>query len=559
MTIHTTRKALSISRTIIDRAELDGGALVFDRLRRGQCRLMSFRTLLIVGLAFKIQDPRRNWNLSQVARFVHQFNRAERALADLADFAGTSDHIETALRAMARLLEPEGSFHRVNPKTGEVRPRPVGMMTLDQFCNRIVEASIPPVFQPAQVQALDSTDVPTPAKKQFWPKKPDPVVDSDYMPPAPEPKDKEERGSKGWPRVGYDGRLQCSLDLDARLGWRTQTEDHDTHAFNGHDLHLLVDAGFVGYETIVYFIRGMLFRPAGTYKADCGIALIDSLRYGFEAEWLATDRGYSYCKAENWVRRLDERGIKYIHDLHANQRRSKMPIRNKAAIWIDGVLFTSALPKELRKLENFTIDMSDEDKSKLREKYERRMQYAFMANGPVRPDGSVQLKGPAISGRLRCPNVAISRRYAMSKPETKCQPNSCDCGSTIVVYPQESARERQPMPFGTTRWAELYGMRTAVESANSNFKIWRGVLHRHSSFVFGTTPNAILLALQCAAINVSLFHDAYDDKVTIKTTKSEHVPPKRRRRGAARALHQRRARSKKRLTGPQPVTQGRRR
>jgi hypothetical protein len=559
MTRHTNRKALSMAKVIVDRADISDGALAFDECRRGQKRLVSLRTFLIIALAFKIQEPKQSWSLSNIARFAFELTHTERQLVGLADFAGTNDHFEANLAALVRLLEPEDSHHRVDPQTGEVRPRPTGLLTLDQFCNRIVDASIPPVFQPAQVQALDSTDVPTSARRMYGPRKPDPVVDDQYSPPQPENEDVEVRAKAGWPRKGHDGRLQCSVDPDARVGWRTQTEDHDTHAFNGYDLHLLVDAGFVGYETIVYFIRGMLLRPAGSYKAAAGLALIDSLHHGFEAEWLASDRGYSYCKADNWAFQLDQRGIKYVHDLHTNQRRQRNSIRDKRAIWIDGTLFSTALPQDMRKLKNFTIGMTDDEKRALREKYERRLSYAFMNNGAVKADGSVQQKGPALSGRLRCPNNAASGRYARTKPETKCKPHDCDCGGTTMVYPQECSRERQPLPFGTTRWAEIYGMRTAVESANSNLKMWRGVLNRHGSSVFGTTPNAILLALQCAAINVSLLHDAYDNKVTIKTTKSEHVPPKRRRRGAPRALHQRRARSKTRLTGPQPVTQGRRR
>jgi hypothetical protein len=210
----------------------------------------------------------------------------------------------------------------------------------------------------------------------------------------------------------------------------------------------------------------------------------------------------------------------------------------KGTFWLDGDLYVEAMPAELRKLPNYSIGMTAPAQAKLRAKYDRRIPYAFSPNTRVRDDGSVQLKGPARARKLACGNYPPS---ANAPIPTNCAPSEqCACASTVVIPRHEAARERQLHPFGSTRWSEIYGMRSAVESDNAQLKIWRGSIRRHSTHVFGTTANALLLALHCAAVNVSMLHDAYDGAVTINSTSSARVPTKRQRPEARAALHRQR-------------------
>jgi len=112
---------------------------------------------------------------------------------------------------------------------------------------------------------------------------------------------------------------------------------------------------------------------------------------------------------------------------------------------------------------------------------------------------------------------------------TNCKPG-CQCGATKVIPLAEAAWERQHLTFGTERWLRHYGLRTFVEGANAQLKEWRGSMRRHSTKVFGTTANAIVLAVHCAAVNVSMTQDAWDGAVTLNTRRPEDVPETQRRR-----------------------------
>jgi hypothetical protein len=116
---------------------------------------------------------------------------------------------------------------------------------------------------------------------------------------------------------------------------------------------------------------------------------------------------------------------------------------------------------------------------------------------------------------------------------TNCGPG-CQCGTTKVIPLGEAAWERQHFTFGTEKWLRHYGLRTFVEGANAQLKEWRGSMRRHSTKVFGTTANAIVLAMHCAAVNVSMTQDAWGGAVTLNTRRPEDVPETQRRRSPSR-------------------------
>lgn len=104
------------------------------------------------------------------------------------------------------------------------------------------------------------------------------------------------------------------------------------------------------------------------------------------------------------------------------------------------------------------------------------------------------------------------------------------CAATKVVPATEAAWERQRYVYGTTKWAAYYGLRNLVESQNSQLKYWRGSMRRHSTHVFGTTANTLVLVLNCIAVNVSMLRDAYGDVDPTDTAPTRRdVAPRRRR------------------------------
>lgn len=527
-------RALTIADKIISRSNLDELVFVYDTSRTGQKRKMSFRQVLVVILAFKVQGPKKDTTFADVARWGHDtFTAAHWRQLGMPD-GFTYAQLQASFKALCELLEPEDSFHRVDLSTGEfLRPRRANLMSLDEVANRILDASIPAAIPAPEVLALDSTDIETHAARRGWPDKPD-VEHADEMLPGDDAEPEKPHYDADWPKTGPDGRAVTSADPDARLGWRTRKNQSSSSIFNGYDLHLLVDGGTVGKPSQPYFIRGMILRPAGSYKLEAGLAALTTLPGGFPGKCLVSDRGYSQGLPENWHFKLQDLGIEYAHDLRKNQRKPRISSK-RGTFWLDGELYVDALPEKYRDLSNYSIGMKRADQDELRAMYDARIPYAFAPNTKVRPDGSVQLKGPARAGKVSCPNYPKSREDVVPTNCIAGQP--CACGSTIVIKRDEAARERQLHPFGSTRWCEVYGMRSAVESDNAQLKAWRGSVRRHSTYVFGTTANTLLLALQCAAVNISMLHDAYDGKVTINATDRRHVPAKRHRKPVNQALH----------------------
>lgn len=170
-------------------------------------------------------------------------------------------------------------------------------------------------------------------------------------------------------------------------------------------------------------------------------------------------------------------------------------------------------------------------RAELMSRYEERERWAFRVNQRF-DNGAVQLKGPAYTLRIKCKNVPKSMRASNDAPMTNCKPG-CKCGALIVIPRTEAAWERQHFTFGTRKWLQHYGLRTFVEGANAQLKEWRGSMRRHSTKVFGSTANALVLAIHCAAVNVSMTEDAWDGAVTLNTRLERDVPEARRRRPIA--------------------------
>ena len=211
---------------------------------------------------------------------------------------------------------------------------------------------------------------------------------------------------------------------------------------------------------------GLVARPAGEDKAEAGLALLDAMTSaGMPMKTVLADRGYTYLKAASWAGPLQDREIEQVLDLHKNQRAVR-PGPKPGTIWVDGGLFTSALPKHLRSLPWVGPKTPAAEKARLTELYSEREAYAFkQMAAPDYARRTVRLRGPARAGRLRCPNYPESmRRNPGIRPTTSCKPGGCACGDTITAGPDDMLRERQKAPFGTRAWNESYGRRSAIES-----------------------------------------------------------------------------------------------
>lgn len=92
------------------------------------------------------------------------------------------------------------------------------ILTVEQFSDRLLAASVPPTHQlPASI-AIDGTDLETWARRRSWASKRSLPEAGTEIPAGTVLSPDKPVNEQGWPRAGSDGRPQNSLDPDARDG-----------------------------------------------------------------------------------------------------------------------------------------------------------------------------------------------------------------------------------------------------------------------------------------------------------------------------------------------------
>jgi hypothetical protein len=508
------RRAVSI----VERSGIVSAAESALHCRTGRPRDLSVRALLI-GLAWHGVASGTNMHLTGVAALM------ARATAGQARELGlrrrvTYRQVETGFRQLSAACSDGLQLPHTHPVadvfTGEVLSCPgssggcLGLtLTLDDVADRLLAASVPRVISTTGSVALDSTDYETWARRLSWAKTAD--AHPDALPVTAPPTAPWRKGvaSPGWPLLGDDGRLQHTHDADARAGHRSGSNGGRGEVFVGYDLHTLVDVPRFGHEPVPYVIRGMALRPAGAHKGHAGIDALDgATRTGLQVSELLADRGYTFCKPHTFALPLVARGVDCVLDLHSQQR-GQRPGPVPCTVWVDGALFSTALPEALRTLEPATLGMTSAEKARRREEFDRRAPFAFRGHTAInRRVGTQRLKGPALAGTVRCPNFPASLRLPFTRPTTSCGAGApCGCGLTITAGPDDYAREWQRRLWGTTGWAASYGRRTGVESFNAEIKKNHAAMDRGYTRVFGLTKNTLLLAFGLAGVNVRMLRD----------------------------------------------------
>ncbi len=528
------RAAITEARTIIARSGVNRSVLWADARRRGPKRKIPILTMLHICAAFQIQDPRRDLIFLDIIGWLeHQLSRQNRERIGLIDDRWNYDLLLDTFHGFITSIDDVDSVHRFDNAGTLVRPRVDGLPSRDVILNSLIGAAIPDGCPSTPFSAIDSTDAETFARLRTSERRVD--GDDEYVPDNLK-KEKPEKWGLPIDQIpkGPDERFILSADVEARCGYRTVVNGTRSNTFIGWDAHVLVDAGWIGAEFYVQFIRGMVFRPAGSHKGDAGIALIDSLVERFVVDTLCADRGYSYATADRWVRPLAARGIRWVHELHKSQRGERTLLCHDTFtghVLIDGTIFTKALPENLRSLPAPAWGMPTDERDALIAQYDARARYAFTPNGSARPDGSWQYRGPARVGRVDCINTDPSRRINADAPITRCaKGDHCWCDRNPLIPGDDYLGLRQHLIYGTTAWAEAYGLRNASESTMAEHKNNRGTMRRGSTAIFGTTANAFVFAMRCVAINVALRRRAYGDRVNLRTADPNDVPTVQRLR-----------------------------
>lgn len=496
----TFTRALAVvaNRGWVDAVESD------MRARTGRPRLHWWAAIFVI-LQIAALEGFGSLLLTDAARVAVRLTPAQRNDLGLTSPVEYS-HIESALSDLSQALS-----ETVDPNTGEVFA-PRLSLTLTDLMTRIASDFIPASIPATATQSIDSTDYETHYRRRSWRHHMKPDVPAEALPEDDFLPAKPQVNEQGWPRVGHDGRLQHTVDPDARDGYRAGKNLSRKSVFVGWDLHTATDTPDLGADARPPLFRALSLAPAGSLKTAPGLALVDALAaQGRCPETVLADRGYSFLKADHWARPLDERGVRQVIDLHTSQR-VQHPGPIPGTIYLDGALFIDQVPDDLRKLPGYSLGMTGEEKAALAARYDGRTSYAFSTQG--RPDhkrGTQRYRGPALAGKVRCPNTPRSMRLdPASRPTTRCTPGmQCACGVTVTLGPDDYMQSRQRDLYGTTAWKASYGRRSAVESGNAVLKMHHAQLQRGSTRVMGTNKTGILLAFITAAANVSLMLSRY--------------------------------------------------
>lgn len=489
--------------------------------RTGRRRVHPWRAMLVV-LAITALEGDGTLLLSHASRVAERLDSRQCTALDLVQ-PMTYAHIESAVSDLDAAMR-----ERVHALTGEILPPRISI-SLDDFMTRISTGVIPARIARTSTQSLDSTDYETHYRRRSWKHHIKPDVPTTALPEDDfEPTHAQAVNEPGWPQTGHDGRLQHSVDPDARDGYRAGKNKSRKGIFVGWDLHLAVDTPDLGSPGCPPLIRAASLRPGGSDKATAGLAVVSQLGKQASVQTLLADRGYTYLQADKWALPVHRLGIEQVFDLHVTQRGTH-PGPIPGTLFLDGGLFTSALPQRHHDLPAFSLGMTSAENAALCHRYDERAPYAFTTLGkPDRARGTQRYRGPALTGRVRCPNTPKSMRLdPATRPTTSCtEGEPCACGTTVTLGPDDRFGTRQRLLYGTTAWKASYGRRSAVESANANLKVHHAHLRRGSTRVMGTNRTGILLAFIIAAVNVSVLHSRYDYDAAAPTDGTDPITSK---------------------------------
>ena len=368
-----------------------------------------------------------------------------------------------------------------DPVTGEVidcgPSCPHVDIGLDEILTDIVLASLPTEYLsslPTTV-AVDGTDIESPYRSR----RPGPIT------PA--------------------GQKWDCVDTEVALGKRTPTDRRRNEFYLGYEAHIATIVPTGTDQEIPLLAVGLALRPGVRDRCPAALAIIR--RLGTVTEVLA-DRAYTTDKPGHWARPLRTMGITDTKDLHETQRGVR-PGPVPDTIWLDGRLHSAAIPTDLRELDPPRPADPAATKARRREEFDRRRKYEFVAHkAPDPATGAQRSKGPALAGRVRCPNVPKSMRNdPTTRPLTACQKGTpCGCGATVTVPVTTLERDRQPLPWQSTAWAKSWNRRSRIEGLNGLARYLDVNLNRGFIRCRGRAATGLLTAFALLGMNVRRLH-----------------------------------------------------
>jgi hypothetical protein len=488
---------MSLARQIVRRSGVVETLLPHLDAEVGRPRRLPLEALL-VALQLNALGRRHQAHLIDVARLLNAMTDEQRRSIGIKvwDEAEAYDRVDWLFNKLCRVL-------------GEGNPG----LDATWFANALARAAIPERYRMSHSLAVDGKDVET------WGAFQGSVTTIELDGEASEtqlgidepsaPKNLKKR-AKVLGR-GPDDRKIYTPDPDARAGHRSSNSRHNAGPYIGYELHLAVQTRDVRWTNHVdrttlgpevpNVITTCVLVPAGSHRAKSIVGhLIEAKRAGHDVRDVVWDPGYSLCQSETTTHPLARVGIEQTFELVHTQRGIK-PF-SKEAILMDGQLFSSALPDDLRDL----ASPPDFVKARYREAFEkpfnRRARWRYVRHARPNKDGVTRWRCPFDAGLLRCRNFPRTMRLPHDVPlvHLPADLEAC-CHGTVSASPRDLALT-QRIPFGTTAWRISMNRRMVVESVNAALSGGFVDLARGFFRVFGVVKMTVLLGFTIAAANL---------------------------------------------------------
>ena len=494
----TTAHELQLACGIVDRAGVVPVLEPFFVAEVGRHRTISLRGLL-VACQLNALVRHHKAHLIEVARVINAMTDEQRDRLGIVkhDPAQTYDRVDRTFSKLASVLES-------------------GVAGADAkwLANSLAQAAVPEEFRLSSSVAVDGTDVET------WGALHGEVTTVTLDGEAVETQLLDD-GAVAKPRkparkarvlgTGRDGRNIYTADRDARAGHRSATNSRAAGPYIGYELHLAVQARDVKWtnyidkvsmsDEVPGVVTCFSLNPAGTHR---GRAIVDGLvaakQAGASIDDVVWDPGYSLCQPGTTHHKLAQAGIHQTFQVVTHQRGVR-PFSGDALL-LDGQLYSSLLPDELRDLPVPPRGSSEAEKLTYEAKFNLRARWRMVRHAGPDADGATRWRCPFCAGMLRARSFPKTMRRPKTVPLVPVG-DGCDncCDGILTAMPAELPWW-QRIPFGTTAWRLSMGRRQVVESANAALKGTFADLSRGFFRVFGQTKMTVLLGFTIAGYNL---------------------------------------------------------
>ncbi|MHB8457823.1 MAG: hypothetical protein ACYDBS_09090, partial [Acidimicrobiales bacterium] len=410
--------------------------------------------------------------------------------------------------------------------------------------------------------ALDDTFVPSPGRIAAKPTDFDPAADKslglasdpdgayaqqlmekdfDEVPLPPEVEPVDVNGALRPGMLGPDGRRVWSHDTDARIGYRTATENVKAGLALGYEAGCVVAVQRYEFrgdpsstaglgESVSPYILACEVQPAGNSRGALGMRALDTTQevLGKFPEQILADMGYTLMRKDNFNRYCHERGARLTMDhtqratqtakttvlRRAHQKGSATPI-TETVILNRGTLLHQSVPIQERVIEGASRLTYCKDgcacpsgkcrcpghpNEVMQQLNQRARTYRWSVAGRL-PGGRIKFRCPLCAGRAA--NKSLSKRSPNPQARNVLAGSLHRCCHGSMVLGPEQLDDWQETPAGTAAWWTDYYRRLAVERANARF---RNRVSRVDPYLyaFGLARHYLAVTLAAVVTNVEL-------------------------------------------------------